>query len=83
MKWQHQIELGKVLETARSQHDLTRLEEDCPAEVKSMIVAEISKAPPLVRFATEINDCKSIAALNRTLDRVYDAADRDAVWCGF
>jgi hypothetical protein len=80
--WTHKIELLKAISAANEAHDLTRVEEPCPAEVLESFAAEVSKAPPLARFAGKLRKCKTIAEVNRTLERVFDAADSSRVWCG-
>ena len=82
MGWRYEIDLAGVLLKCAEQYDLERVEEDCPEEVKEMIATELEKAWPLKRFATAIRKCKSIAALNRTLENVYIEADFSRVWCG-
>jgi hypothetical protein len=77
-RWQYKINLGSVLE----KYDLSRVEEDCPMEVKEAIAAEIAKAPPLVKFVEVVRRSKSIAALKRLLEGIYDEADETGVWCG-
>jgi hypothetical protein len=82
MAWRYKIDLANVLIECAEKHDMSRVEEDCPEEVKEMIIQEISKASPLKRFAKPIQDCKSIAALNRVLEQIYDESDFSRVWCG-
>ena len=82
MAWRYRTDLANVLVNAAEKYDLSRFEEDCPEEVKEMIAAEIAKAFPLKRFVAPIKACKSIAELNRLLDKIYDAADLNRVWCG-
>jgi hypothetical protein len=82
MNWRYKIELMKVLRNMSDKHDLECVEEPCPEEVKTAIVTEIEKAPPLRRFTKQIRQAKSIAAVNRILNRIYDEADQSAVWCG-
>lgn len=82
MNWRYKIELRKVLSDMADQHDLERVEEPCPEEVKTAIATEIEKALPLHRFAKQIRQAKSIAAVNRILNKIYDEADQSAVWCG-
>ncbi len=80
--WQEQIELNKVLTRMNEQHDLSRLEEDCPIEVKDAIANEIKKSRHLCIFMGRVKKCKSIAAVNRVLDAIFDRADSCFVWCG-
>ena len=81
-RWVCKIALGKVLAEIGEKHDLSRFEEPCPQEALDAIASEIQKAPQLLRFAHEMRACKSIAAANRVIERVYDEADRSGVWCG-
>ena len=81
--WRHKIQLNEVLAELDERFDFSRLEEDCPQEVKQTIADEVQKAFPLARFAKQILAAKSIAALDRVLEKVFDAADRELVWCGF
>ena len=80
--WRYKIDLAGVMLKCVEQYDLSRVEEDCPIEIKELIATEISKAPPLACFATAIRNCKSIAELDRTLTKIYDRADLRLVWCG-
>jgi hypothetical protein len=80
--WQHKIELNQILKQASENHDLSREEEDCPAEVKTAIAAEVEKAAPLAHFGKLIRNAKSIAKVNRLLQQVYNEADYSKVWCG-
>jgi hypothetical protein len=70
--------LGSIL----VQHDLSRIEEDCPAELKEAIATEIAKALPLVKFVEVVRRRKSIADLTRLMEAIYDEADATSVWCG-
>jgi hypothetical protein len=74
--------LNQILKQVSENYDLSREEEDCPAEVKEAIAVELEKAPPLKRFAEHIRNAKSIAKVNRVLDNVWDEADYSKVWCG-
>ena len=80
--WRYTIDLHKVLGECEEQYDLEEVEFPCPEPVKTAIVAELDKAPPLRPFCADIKECKSIAAVNRVLDRVFNEADRKLVWCG-
>ena len=82
MAWRYKIDLAGVLQQCADKYDLTRVEEPCPDEVKQLIVTEIAKAPPLKRFVRSIQTAKAIAELNRVLEKIYDAADFERVWCG-
>ena len=80
--WQHSIELNGVVSEMNDRYDLSRVEEDCPDAVKVALANEIRKARPIAGYANDIIACVSIAELNRMLDRVYDSADKNLVWCG-
>ena len=80
--WRYKIELCAVLGKCNEEHDLSRFEEPCPAEVREAVAKEITKALPLVRFAKQVRAVKSIAEFNRVLARIYDEADEKLVWCG-
>lgn len=80
--WRHKIELNKVVYDLNEKYDLSRFEEPCPEEVKTALAEEVKKAWPLQRFAGYITECQSIAELNRILENLYNAADRERVWCG-
>jgi len=80
--WKYKIELNAVTADMSEKHDLTRHEEDCPEEVKEAIATELEKVQPLEPFASRVRNTKSIAALNRLLSQIYDAADENSVWCG-
>ena len=80
--WKYKIELGRVMDEMSDKFDFSRLEEDCPQEVKEAIAVEISKAPPLARFAKKVKSVKSNAEMNRVLDSIYDVADDELVWTG-
>lgn len=82
MEWREKINLNSVLAKMDSEHDLSRLEEDCPAEVKEAIAVEVAKSSTLGYFAGRIRRAKSIAAVNRVLARLFDEADKFKVWCG-
>jgi hypothetical protein len=82
MNWQYTIDLAGVLDKACEEFDLSLVENDCPKAVKENIANELKKAFPLARFAPRIMKAKSIAAVNRILNTVYDEADRSKVWCG-
>jgi hypothetical protein len=82
MGWLYRIDLAGVMLQCAEKHDLTRVEEDCPEDVKELIAVEISKADPLKRFAESVRNSKSIAELNRILQKIYDEADFRRVWCG-
>ena len=77
-RWQYKIDLGSIL----AEFDLSRGEEDCPAELKEAIAAELAKAPPLVKFVELVKRRKTIADLIRLLEGIYDEADATGVWCG-
>lgn len=81
--WKYKIDLNKVISEMSDKHDLSYVEEDCPQEVKDAIAGEIRKAEPISYLAGRILNCKSIAAVNRALGRVFEEADRRLVWCGF
>jgi hypothetical protein len=81
--WRYKIQLNKVLADLDKDYDFSRLEEDCPPEAKEKIAQEIEKALPLNHLAGRVRNAKSIAALNRALEAVYNEADRTLVWCGF
>ncbi len=78
--WRYRIALNKVIEEMNEKHDLSRQEDPCPQEVLDALSKEVSKAPPLVHFVGRIKRAKTIAALNRILEIVYDEADRFLVW---
>lgn len=80
--WRHKIELNQVIEDLSEKYNLSCHEEDCPQEVKEGIAKEIEKAWPIKRHADEVRKVKSIAALYRRLDLVFDDADTHLVWCG-
>lgn len=80
--WREKIGLNKAIAKANDQFDLTRLEEPCPQEVKDMICAEIKKSNVLNCHVFRIQSCKTIAELNRKLERVFDDADKFLIWCG-
>lgn len=82
-QWTHKIDLNEVIGRMSDEHDLTRLERKCPKEVKDAIAAEIEKASPIARFGPQVRKAKSIAEVTRVLADVFDAADRERVWCGF
>jgi hypothetical protein len=82
MNWRYKIDLNQVIAELMDDYDLTCMEEDCPPEVKERLIAEISKATPLLRFIDQLQEVKSIAAVNRVLSDVYDEADVSKVWCG-
>ena len=81
--WREKIELNEVLSKMSDEYDLSLLEEDCPTPVKEAIAKEIEKSTWLKRFSSRIRKAKSIAAVNRILEQVFDEADRMKVWCGF
>lgn len=83
MNWQYKISLNKVLSQLNDEFDFEKLEAPCPQEAKTAIAVEIARALPLKRFRQQIIDCQTIAEMNRVLERIYDAADRSKVWCGF
>lgn len=82
-QWRYKILLNETISRLSEEHDLTRFEEPCPEVVKTDICAELNKAAPLCRFVKDVEKCKTIAALNRLLVRIFDEADRSLVWCGF
>ncbi len=82
MNWRYKIDLAGALKKAGDKYDLEFVEENCPKEVKELLASEVKKAFPIAYFAPQIMKAKSIAAVNRILEKVYDEADRSAVWCG-
>lgn len=82
MLWLHKIDLHEVLRKADDEFDLSRHEEECPHDVKIMLAKEIRKAPPIASYAQKILNSKSIAGVNRILERLYNEADQKRVWCG-
>jgi hypothetical protein len=82
VQWLFKIELNHVIYKCNEDYDLSHFEEPCPNEVKEAIATEVEKAYPLQRFAKRVRNCKTIAALNRILDDIFDIADRELVWCG-
>ena len=81
--WLYKIELNSVINKMTEKYNLEMVEEDCPEEVKIALANEIRKAPPIAHLANRIMKCKAIAAVNRTLNTVFDRADENLVWCGF
>lgn len=81
--WAEKIELNKAISLANDRHDLSRHEEQVPDEVKALLNAELGKSLILCHFVQRVNACKSIAALNREIAKIYDQADQHRVWCGF
>lgn len=82
-KWKYSIKLHSAIAKADEMFDLSEVEKDCPEEAKEMLAVELEKALPLFRFASEIRKAKSIAKVNRILDKVLNTADAKSVWCGF
>jgi hypothetical protein len=82
MNWRFKIELNQVINTMSDKYDLSCVEEKCPKEVKEALANEVKKAWPLARFADRILKAKSIAAVNRILENVFNEADYQKVWCG-
>jgi len=80
--WRYKIRLNEALEANNEEFDLSRHEEDCPVAAKERIAEQLELSPPLVRFATRVRECKSIAEVNRVLVHVFDEADSSRVWCG-
>jgi hypothetical protein len=83
MRWDYKINLNGVISQMNDKYDLSCHEKRCPKEVKSVIAAEIAKAPPLAGFVPGVKACKTIAELNRKLSVIWDKADSARVWCGF
>ncbi len=81
-EWKHKICLNKAIEANNEEFDLSRFEDDAPEVAKDRIAAELSKAQPLAHFAPLVRAAKSVAELNRLLNRIYDRADECSVWCG-
>ena len=81
--WRYRIQLNEVIAWATSEFDLSEVEKECPDQVKNKIAEELRKAFPLQRFASKILQAKSIAEVNRILEKVFDTADSELVWCGF
>jgi hypothetical protein len=81
-RWDYQIELNKVIQEIDNEYDLSCHEEECPKEALDKIAKELTKAPPLVRFAGRVQQAQTIAELNRILEQVFDKADECRVWCG-
>ena len=79
--WTQKIDIHGVIGRADKKYDLSRLEEDCPEEVKADLAAEVEKCC-LWRFAPRLREARSIAEVNRILEAVFNAADRERVWCG-
>jgi len=64
-------------------YDLSEHEKECPKEVKDVLITEIERAEPLKFFVGSIRRSKSIAELNRVINRIFDTADKELVWTGF
>ncbi len=80
--WQENIDLNGVLAKVGDEFDLSCVEKKCPKPVKDAIVAEIGKSSRLRNYGPLIQRARSIAEVNRILERVYNEADRIGVWCG-
>lgn len=80
--WREKIDIHGVLHKMNTKHDLSRLEEECPQEVKDALAAEVEKSSALRYLAPQIRRARSIAAVNRKLEAVFDEADVNLVWCG-
>lgn len=80
--WKYKIELNQVLRDMSNTFDLTCVEEPCPKSVKRAIAKELEKVPGLVPLSKKAMRVKSIAAMNRLLEEIFDAADRQLVWLG-
>lgn len=80
--WRWTIDLKGILNKAADEHDLEKVELPCPDPVRNALAEEVSKAPPLRRFAGAIRAAETIAEVNRILNRVYEEADYAKVWCG-
>lgn len=83
MNWREKIELNQVVSKMSEKYNLGNYEEPCPKEVKEELAKEIEKSFALSRFAAKIRSSKSIAAVNRILENVFNEADVKKVWCGF
>ena len=83
MNWREKIELNAVLDKCNEKYDLSCVELNAPEEVKEWISQEIRKSIWLNRHITPIKNAKTIAELNRILERVFNDADQYKVWCGF
>ena len=81
--WRYKVELNKVVSEMNDKYDLSHLEDAPPKEVVETIAKEVEKVVPLMTHTSKIRRAKSIASLNRALEMVYDAADKELVWCGF
>ena len=82
MRWDYRINLNGVISKMNDKYDLECFEKPCPDEVKTAIAAEIAQAPPLAGWKDDVLQCKTIAELNRLLERILDRADDYRVWCG-
>lgn len=81
-RWKETINIHGVLDNANAKHDLSRVEEPCPGNVKEELAREVEKSTALKTFAPRIRNAKSIAAVNRVLNKVFNAADANLVWVG-
>lgn len=82
MNWKYQIGLNKAIDLCNDKFDMTKHEEQCPEEVKDILIAELKKAWPLEGYIDKVRKVQSIVELNRVLDHIYDRADQMKVWCG-
>jgi hypothetical protein len=80
--WTRKIKLNEAIELNNDEFDLTRVEEPMPPLAAERLAVECERVPELSRFGDGIRGAKSIAAVNRILSRVFDAADENRVWCG-
>lgn len=80
--WKEKIELAEVLRKVSDENDLSEVERVCPKVVKDALCKEITKSSRLKHFVPRIRSARSIAAVNRVIEQVYNTADVEKVWCG-
>lgn len=80
--WKQKINLNQILEQLSEEFDLSEVERPCPTVVKNKIANEVERVTVLKPFGKQIRKSRSIAAVNRILEQVFQVADENLVWCG-
>lgn len=81
--WREKIELYKVIREVQAEFNLSDDSDVCPIEVKEKLAAEIEKSWLLSTYGRKIREAITVEDVNNILDKVFDRADSNRIWCGF
>lgn len=86
MVWKDKINLNGALRAVSKHFELEDAEDSHPVpfQLVKVLVEEASKTPALRKVAAEmLLHCQTVGDVNYFLDKLYNIADREKIWCGF